>query len=134
MPSSPPITADQMRRVLDVSRALVVTADLEQLLRRIAEAATSLLGAERASLFLHDASAGQLWTKVALGAHEIRVPEHAGIVGHVFQSNHPLNIPDAYADSRFNREVDRKSGFVTRNLLTIPLPDIQGYRWVYCKS
>jgi phosphoserine phosphatase len=124
MPDPAPISADQMRQVLDVSRLLVVTADLDLLLRRIAEAATSLLAAERASIFLHDPSRHQLWTKVALGAAEIRVPDSAGIVGFVFQSNKLLNIHDAYADSRFNREVDKKTGFVTRNLLTIPLPDV----------
>ena len=118
------ITAEQMRLVLDVSRLLVVTADLELLLGRIAEAAITLLGAERASIFLHDSLRHQLWTKIALGSGEIRVPDSAGIVGHVFQTNQLLNIPDAYADTRFNREVDRMSGFYTRNLLTIPLPDI----------
>ena len=125
MPSdATPITAEQMRHVLDVSRLLVVTADLDLLLRRIAEAATSLLGAERASIFLHDPARHQLWTKIALGSGEIRVPDGAGIVGFVFQSNALLGIPDAYADARFNRDVDKKTGFVTRNLLTIPLPDI----------
>ena len=124
MPDPSPITADQMRQVLDVSRLLVVTADLDLLLRRIAEAATALLGAERSSIFLHDSPHQQLWTKVALGTKEIRVPDTAGIVGHVFHSNALLNIPDAYADTRFNREVDRRTGFKTRNLLTIPLPDI----------
>ncbi len=118
------ITAEQMRLVLDVSRLLVVTADLDLLLRRIAEAAITLAGAERASIFLHDSIRHQLWSKIALGSGEIRVPDSAGIVGHVFQTNLLLNIPDAYADTRFNREVDRMSGFHTRNLLTIPLPDI----------
>ena len=59
-----------MRLVLDVSRLLVVTADLNMLLRRIAESAIALLGAERASIFLHDAPHKQLWTKVALGTKE----------------------------------------------------------------
>src|SRR2546421_11766430 len=111
MPDAVPISADQMRQVLDVSRLLVVTADLDLLLRRIAEAATSLLGAERASIFLHDEPHHQLWTKIALGAREIRIPDSAGIAGSVFHSNKLLNIPDAYADARFNREVDKKTGF-----------------------
>src|SRR5438874_13540962 len=102
------ISADQMRLVLDVSRLLVVTADLDLLLRRIAEAATALLAAERASIFLHDAAHHQLWTKVALGVGEIRVPDSAGIVGHVFHANQPLNIPDAYADPRLYRELTPK--------------------------
>ena len=119
-----PISAEQMRHVLDVSRLLVVTADLDLLLRRIAEAATSLLGAERASIFLHDSVHKTLTTKVALGTGSFTVPDHAGIVGHVLHSNALLNIPDAYADPRFNRAIDKQTGFTTRNLLTIPLPDI----------
>lgn len=121
-----PISPDQMKLVLDVSRLLTVTADLDALLRRIAEAATSLLHSERVSIFLHDPRTNELWTTVALGAKEIRVPCTAGIVGHVFQANALLSVHRPYEDPRFNREVDRKTGFVTRNLLTTPLRDIDG--------
>src|SRR5687767_5511663 len=124
--ASTSISPEQMKLVLDVSRHLTVTADLGALLVRIAEAATSLLGAERASIFLHDARTNELWTTVALGAKEIRVPCTAGIVGHVFQGNALLSVPRPYEDARFNREVDRKTGFVTRNLLTTPLRAIDG--------
>ena len=113
-----------MKLVLDTSRLLTVTADLDALLKGIAEAATSLLGAERASIFLHDAKSNELWTTVALGAKEIRVPCTAGIVGHVFGTNALLEVARPYEDARFNREVDRRTGFVTRNLLTTPLRDI----------
>jgi phosphoserine phosphatase RsbU/P len=126
MPSDSSITAEQMRLVLDVSRQLTVTADLDLLLRRMAEAATSLLGAERASIFVQDATKHELWTRIALGSGEIRVPETAGIVGHVFESDQLINIPDAYADNRFNREIDRRTGFTTRNLLTAPMDDFDG--------
>src|SRR5437764_1330291 len=117
------ISADKMREVLEVSRLLAVTSDLDHLLMEIAKATQALLGAERASIFLYDAGTGELWTKVALGASQIRVPANAGIVGHVFQTNQILNIHDAYADPRFNREIDRVTRFVTRNLLTVPMID-----------
>jgi phosphoserine phosphatase len=120
------ISAEKMRQVLEVSRLLAVTADLDKLLMEIAKAAQTLLDAERASIFLHDPGTDQLWTKVALGANEIRVPSSAGIVGSVFKSKMLANIPDAYADPRFNREVDRRTGFVTRNLLTCPMLDLKG--------
>lgn len=120
------ISGDKMREILEVSRLLAVTSDLDRLLMEIAKAAQALLGAERASIFLHDSTTGELWTKVALGANTIRVPKGAGIVGFVFNQNKLLNIPDAYADVRFNREVDRKTGFVTRNLLTVPMIDLKG--------
>jgi len=126
MSDTPPILADQMKLVLDVSRLLTVTADLDVLLQRIAEATTSLLSTERASIFLHDPETDELWTKVALGAGEIRVPSSAGIVGHVFQTNQLLEVPRPYEDPRFNREIDRRDNFVTRNLLTVPMKDLNG--------
>jgi phosphoserine phosphatase len=120
------ISADQVKLVLDVSRLLVVTADLDLLLKRIAEAATSLLSTERASIFLHDPQVDELWTKVALGASQIRVPSAAGIVGHVFKTNQLIEVPQPYADPRFNPDPDRKMGFITRNLLTAPMHDVDG--------
>ena len=120
------ISAEKMREILEVSRLLAVTADLDHLLMEIAKAVQALLGAERASIFLYDGTTDELWTKVALGANTIRVPAGAGIVGFVFKTNKLLNIPDAYADSRFNREVDRRTGFVTRNLLTAPIVELSG--------
>src|SRR4051812_3959423 len=120
-----PISADQMKLVLDVASLLAMTADLDALLTRICTAATSLANCERASIFLHDPKTDELWTKVALGAKEIRVPTMAGIVGHVFQSNETLLVPEPYQDARFNREVDKRSGFVTRNLLTVPVKNLE---------
>jgi phosphoserine phosphatase len=126
MPDAASISAEQMKLVLDVSRLLTVTADLDLLLQRIAEAATSLVSCERASIFLHDPDTHELWTKVALGAQTIRVPVSAGIVGHVFQTNQLLHVPCPYEDTRFNRDVDKKSGFLTRNLLSAPLKNLDG--------
>ncbi len=117
------ITKDQMRQVLEVARLLSLTPDIDTLLTSIAKSATSLLNAERASIFLHDAASDCLWTKVALGAKEIRVPSTAGIVGAVFGANELLHVPDPYSDPRFNREIDKITGFITRNLLTMPTRD-----------
>jgi len=120
-----PISTDQMKLVLDVASLLAMTADLDALLTRICTASTSLVSSERASIFLHDPKTGELWTKVALGAKEIRVPSTAGIVGHVFQTNETLLVPEPYQDARFNREVDKRNGFITRNLLTVPVKNLE---------
>lgn len=120
------VPAQAMRELLDVSRELAVTSDLGRLLPLICHAATRMLHADRSSLFLYDAANDQLWTKVALGTQEIRVPSGAGIVGEVFRTRLPLVIPDAYADERFNRQVDIRTGYRTRNLLTLPVFDLDG--------
>jgi sigma-B regulation protein RsbU (phosphoserine phosphatase) len=121
------ITIEQVKRVLDVSRLFAVTTDLDPLLTRIAEAATTILGCERASIFIHDAAAGELWTKVALKADEIRVPAASGIVGHALTKNEIVRVDDPYNDPRFNSATDGKSGFKTRSLLAAPMLDIDGH-------
>ena len=119
-----PISAEQLKQVLDVSRMLAVTTELDPLLKRIAEACCGVLGCDRSSIFLHDPRTDQLWTKVALQSGEIRVPSASGIVGHAFKTNSVFHCPRPYEDPRFNPEPDRKTGFKTRNLLTAPMVDI----------
>ncbi len=117
----------QIKQVLDVSRLLAVTAELDPLLTQLAEAATSLLGCERASIFLHDSDKNELWTKIALQAKsEIRIAADRGIVGEAFTRNHVADCPDAAHDPRFHREFDQRMGFSTRNLLAAPMRDLDG--------
>ncbi len=120
------LTPAQMNHVLEVTRLLAVTTELDPLLRRIAEAAVSVLGAERASIFLHDADRDELVTTVAMGSKTIRVPADRGIVGAAFGSGQVVHVPDAYADARFNRDVDRATGFKTRDLLAAAMSDVNG--------
>src|SRR3954451_21563716 len=119
-----PISPAQARLVLDVSRMLAVTTDLDTLLTHIAQAACGLLTCERASIFLHDENTNQLCTKVALQTTEIRVAASAGLVGAAFTGNQVLVIPSPYDAPRFNREIDKKTGFVTRNILAAPMANL----------
>ncbi|HYO10497.1 MAG TPA: GAF domain-containing SpoIIE family protein phosphatase [Tepidisphaeraceae bacterium] len=118
------ISAEHLKLVLEVTRALAVTTDLDALLQHIAEATCKLLTCERASIFLHDPATDELVTRVALQSIEIRVPSSAGIVGATFAANAVLHVPAPYDDPRFNREIDRKSGFVTRNILAAPMANL----------
>ena len=110
-------------RMTEIMGAISSEISLDVLLAKIMNGATELLGAERSTLFLYDDKTEELWSLVAEGAgsREIRVPAGAGIAGAVVESGEALNIPDAYADSRFNPEVDRDSGFKTRSILCIPI-------------
>ncbi|HEV2293224.1 MAG TPA: GAF domain-containing SpoIIE family protein phosphatase [Tepidisphaeraceae bacterium] len=116
----------QMKHLLEVTRLLAVTTELDPLLQRIAEAAVDVLGAERASIFLHDAERDELVTRVAMGSATIRVPAGRGIVGAAFASGQVVHVPDAYADARFNRDVDRSTGFKTRDILSAAMADVTG--------
>ncbi len=110
-------------RILEVTQAVSSELNIEKLLRKIIGIATDLLEAERSTLFLHDPATDELWSRVAEGMaeREIRIPAHLGIAGGVFTTCTAVNIPDAYADTRFNPEVDRKTGFRTRSILCVPV-------------
>ncbi|XP_020283461.1 dual 3',5'-cyclic-AMP and -GMP phosphodiesterase 11 isoform X2 [Pseudomyrmex gracilis] len=57
---------------------------------------------------------------------EIKIPWGTGIVGYVAESGEPVNIPDAYKDSRFNQSIDDRTGYRTRALLCMPIKDCNG--------
>src|SRR5581483_10095947 len=80
-----------------------------------------LVGAERCSLWLVDERMGELWTRVAHGMAEIRIPRGLGIVGSCIAQGEMLIINDAQRDKRFLRSVDEFSGFRTRSVLCVPL-------------
>jgi phosphoserine phosphatase len=107
--------------LLDIARAMSASIDLDQLLELILDSARQVLGADRASLFLYEPATDELYSKIAHGTGEIRIPATAGIAGAAAQERKVINIPDAYADPRFNRDIDRQTGYVTRCLLTVPL-------------
>jgi len=88
---------------------------------------SQLLNAERSSLFLVENDT--LLLKVAKDleeSSEIRIPIGSGIAGAAAQTGQIINIPDAYADGRFNPEVDKKTGFRTRSILSLPIMDRRG--------
>ncbi len=116
--------------LLTIAEAISTELHLDVLFTRIMAAATQLLSAERSTLFLYDAAKDELWSQVAegTGQTEIRIPAHAGIAGAAFTAGEVLVVPDAYADSRFNRTVDRESGYRTRNILAVPIIDKSGER------
>ena len=87
-----------------------------------------ILNCERASLFIHDRITDMLVVHSAEGLkrNEIKVPKNKGIVGYVFMNGEKLKIDNAYQDERFNKEVDKKTGFKTRNIMCYPLIDNDG--------
>ena len=113
-------------KVLQISRSMVATEDLDSLLHVIVDRSTELLDAERATLFLYDDKTNELVSRIAHGVDELRIPAEAGISGAAVQTGQTINVPDAYADPRFNRDVDRRTGFLTRSILSVPLRGYDG--------
>ena len=115
-----------LQRILDISRAMTAARDLDELLGLILDRSMELLGAERATVFLYDSATDELVSRIARGSQEIRMPAGRGIAGACVRERVVINVPDVYADERFNAEFDRGSGFCTRNILAMPLQDYSG--------
>jgi hypothetical protein len=90
----------------------------------IALKAAQLLNAEHVTIFLLDARNRTLRTMNAIGPGgkkiSFAIPMNTGIAGYVANTGEVQNIPDPYADPRFNRRVDSETGFTTRNLICLP--------------
>src|SRR5579862_5474156 len=115
--------------LLDVSNKIAVAANLAEAFEVLAQYSTSVVNSEQASVFLNDPRTSELYTRIPVGkfTREVRMMNHLGIAGHVFTTGRGLIIADAYADERFNPEVDRKTGYVTKNILCVPLKTLSGH-------
>jgi serine/threonine-protein kinase len=114
---------ERVNLLLEMTRQVMSAPNVDVLLRLLSETTTRMLNADRATIFLIDWERREVWSRVAMGegVGEIRVPLGVGIAGAVAMTGETINLPDAYADSRFNREVDRRTGYHTRNLLATPM-------------
>jgi phosphoserine phosphatase len=118
-----PRLARNVEPILAVASKLAAPFDLQTMLTEVIDAARTVLDADRASVWLYEAATDELMMKVATNIAAIRVPAGTGIAGSCAHTREIINLPDCYADPRFNREVDRKSGYRTRCMLTLPLID-----------
>jgi len=120
------LSSSDLESILAVTRALAAPFDLQTLLPEITAAARRVLKAERCSIWLLDTAANELVVEVASDLSKIRVPVGRGLVGACAEHGVLINVPDCYADPRFNPVTDRATGFRTRCSLSLPLVDHGG--------
>ncbi|MCQ2096665.1 MAG: HD domain-containing protein [Fibrobacter sp.] len=99
---------------------------MDNLLVLMADLGRSIVSADRCSLWLVDEDSNELWTKVAHGVKELRIPADAGFAGYSAQTGESLLIADAYQDNRFDRRSDEKTHYRTASVMTVPLMNSQG--------
>jgi hypothetical protein len=96
--------------------------ELKSIFATVMDQGHTLLGADRATLFMLDKEKKELWSQVGTGIDGIiKLPADQGIVGHCFTSGKPVYVADAYDDPHFNKEIDKKTGFRTGSVLVVPI-------------
>ncbi|DAB37487.1 MAG: guanylate cyclase [Sulfuricurvum sp. GWF2_44_89] len=109
------------KRIADFGKKLTSLDRIEEALPTISEEAKAIVNAERCSIFMVDREGEMLWTKLSDGIGRIAIGIDSGIVGDTVHTKTAQMVNNPYEDSRFLAKIDEKSGFVTRNILAIPI-------------
>lgn len=111
------------KTMLLIMKALASGLDTDNLLQSLMKKTSQVMNADRSTLFLIDFNTRELWSKVAQGTgiNEIRFPMELGIAGYVATKGELVNIPEAYDDTRFNKDIDIKTGYRTKTILCAPI-------------
>jgi len=118
----------QAEMLLNVSKTMAAYETLDEVLSIFVEITTSAISADRGSIFLNDKETGELYSRIAQGNihREIRILNNTGIAGHVFTTGENIMVHDVKRNKFFNRNIDEKTGYVTKNMLCIPIKTIRG--------
>lgn len=97
--------------------------DYDEVLEVLANMGRALTNADRCSVWVVGESKKTIKTKVAHGIDEIEIPIDSGLVGDAIINGKKIIIDDVYLDDRFNREIDKQTGYRTKSMMVIPMYD-----------
>lgn len=100
--------------------------NLKKLVGLMADLGKQLVVADRCTLWLLDEATSELYTYVAHGVKELRMPADKGFAGDAVRTGQPILIADAYQDHRFNPEMDKQTGYTTKAMMVMPIRTNEG--------
>lgn len=124
-----PSKAKQLETLLELQRDLALEADIEKVLARITLAATRMLDADRATLYVVDSTRNEIWSRALTEGREIRLPlDGRSLAAEVARTGTLLRIDAPYDDPRFDSGVDARTGYRTRSIVVVPIDSRDGRR------
>lgn len=114
---------NKFNQIADFGKKLTALSEMDNALELISMEAKDLLNAERCSIFIVDKEDRMLWTKFSDGIGRIVVSLDSGIVGDTYETQEPQIVNNPYDNPKFLSNIDKKSGFTTRNIITVPIFD-----------
>lgn len=124
-----------LERIFDITQQLYtemsktdndIENDHSAIYRLLTDLGRILVDADRASFWKWDKRNHTLWTTAAVGAGRITIPEGTGLVGKALAEKKAIVTNDPYNCPDFNSDVDRKTGYVTKSILVMPICDCKG--------
>lgn len=127
-------TPEQMLKIIfDYAAKIANERNLDRVLMLMADMGKEMVVADRCTVWLIDEQKGELWTRVAHGVEEIRIPAQSGLVGLAVQTGEPIFIDDAYHNEEYRDvlaegalKVDKQTGYHTKALMVIPFRNNDG--------
>ena len=101
-------------------------SDHSDIFRLLTDLGKTLVNSDRASFWKWDKRSHELWTTAAVGTGRITIPEGTGLVGKALAEKRTIITNDPYNDPDFNAEVDKKTGYVTKSILVMPISNCKG--------
>jgi len=114
-----------------ICEALFQRTNIDDLIQNTLHTALDVIGASGGSVLLADFDTKQLVFSYTIGEKAeflqgIAFPWNQGIAGAVFTSGEPEVIPDAKQDPRHYSGIDALTGYVTRDMIVLPLKRWEG--------
>ena len=100
--------------------------DHSAIFRLLTDLGRTLVNVDRASFWKWDKRSHELWTTAAVGTGRITIPEGTGLVGKALAEKRTIVTNDPYNHPDFNSDVDKKTGYVTKSILVMPISDCKG--------
>lgn len=119
--------------ILDYAAKIANERHLDNVLSLMADMGKEIVVADRCTVWLLDTQRGELWTKVAHGVSELRIPAGAGLAGHSIATGEPIFIDDAYMNEPYRDilangalKTDQQTGYRTKAIMAIPFRNNEG--------
>lgn len=117
---------EMLEKIFYYMNRLAVEHDFSASILLLTELGRTLVNADRTSFWYRDVENKSYWTLAASETGKIVVPQGQGIVGASIENNETILINDPYNDDRFNSQVDKQTGYLTKTILCMPITNSCG--------
>ncbi|MEW9698484.1 GAF and HD-GYP domain-containing protein [Paenibacillus sp. SI8] len=124
---------EMLRVIFDYAAKIANERIVDHVLMLMADMGREMIVSDRCTVWLLDTNKNELWSKVAHGVDEIRIPKDAGLVGYAVTHDKPVFIDDAYTNKEYKPylingalHTDQLTGYRTKALMVIPFRNNEG--------